>query len=206
MPIFIVLFEHQPKFAKKWPPKHDNFSHFAKHRFIKKRFVATPPFDQQLVFFNLFFWNQKQWCWTKKHNLKSGKSKDERKDFKEKQDRKPPKKEKKFDEKESQFNIFMFSLHETKAKKKEQWKKTKARNTKKAKKKDTKEERKTRRKKERQEQERDRERETEKGGGQKRLREKKRETLKTDKKMPFLGGKQGFSIKTRKRKKQIRRV
>ena len=44
-------------------------------------------------------------------------------------------------------------------------------------------------KKERQEQERererDRERETEKGGGQKRLMEKKRETLKINKKCPF---------------------
>ena len=45
MPIFIVFFEKQPKNAKKLPKKNDNFSHFAKHRFIKKnRYVATPLF------------------------------------------------------------------------------------------------------------------------------------------------------------------
>ena len=87
-------------------------------------------------------------------------------------------------------------------------KETKTRNKNKAKKKDKKEERKKRRK------ETDRERETQKEGGQKRLREKERETLKINKKCPFLGGKQGsFCInqpknKTKKikKKKLIRRV
>ena len=45
MPIFIVFFEKQPKNAKKKaPPKNDNFSHFAKHRFIKKPVMLQPPF------------------------------------------------------------------------------------------------------------------------------------------------------------------
>ena len=53
-------------------------------------------------------------------------------------------------------------------------------------------------------------------GGQKRLREKERETLKINKKCPFLGGKQGFffcikekkkqKTKKKKKQKQIRRV
>ena len=35
--------------------KNDNFSHFAKHRFIKKknRYVATPLFFEKMCFFNL---------------------------------------------------------------------------------------------------------------------------------------------------------
>ena len=57
MPIFIVFCEKQPKICqKKAPPKNDNFSHFAKHRFIKKNpLCCNPPFDQKLVFFNLGF-------------------------------------------------------------------------------------------------------------------------------------------------------
>ena len=83
---------------------------------------------------------------------------------------------------------------------KEEWqikKETQTRNQKKAKSKDKKEKRKKRRK------ERDRERETEKEGGQKRLREKERETLKINKKCPFLGGEQGFFCiqKTPKKRK-----
>ena len=35
--MFIVFFEHEPKFGKKGQKKNDNFSHFAKHRFIKKK-------------------------------------------------------------------------------------------------------------------------------------------------------------------------
>ena len=57
-----------------------------------------------------------------------------------------------------------------------------------------------------------------KGGGQKRLREKERETLKINKKCPFLGGKTGFfclleakkgkekKTKTKPNNKEIRRV
>ena len=44
MPSFIVFFEKQPKNAKKSPQKNDNFSHFAKHRFIKNPVMLQPPF------------------------------------------------------------------------------------------------------------------------------------------------------------------
>ena len=72
------------------------------------------------------------------------------------------------------------SFQETKAQKKEQKKRQKQERKRKPKKKDKKEERKTRAK------QRDRERESEKGGGQKSLREKERETLKMNqKKCPF---------------------
>ena len=58
IPNFIVLFEHQPKLAPKMGKKNDNFSHFAKHRFINKpRFVATPLLTKKLVFFNFDFFN-----------------------------------------------------------------------------------------------------------------------------------------------------
>ena len=51
---FIVFFE-QLIFAKKnAPPQNDNFSHFAKHRFIKRTFCCNPPFDQKFVFVKLF--------------------------------------------------------------------------------------------------------------------------------------------------------
>ena len=65
MPIFKVFFEHQPKFAQKMAPKkNDNFSHFAKHRLIKKkRFVATPLLTKNWCFFNLVsFETKKQRC------------------------------------------------------------------------------------------------------------------------------------------------
>ena len=73
-------------------------------------------------------------------------------------------------------------------------KETKTRNQKKAKKKDKKEERKKRRK------ETDRERETLKEGGQKRLREKERETLKINKKSPFQRENKFFCINQPKNK------
>ena len=56
MPIFIVFFENNQKIAQKIAKKNDNFSHFAKHRFIKKtRYVATPPFLKKCVFQLGFF-------------------------------------------------------------------------------------------------------------------------------------------------------
>ena len=51
---FIVLFEHQPKLGKKRGKKNDNFSHFAKHRLLKKPFCCNTPFHQKIVFFKLF--------------------------------------------------------------------------------------------------------------------------------------------------------
>ena len=55
MPIFIVLFEKQPKNAQKIAKKNDNFSHFAKHRFIKKPVMLQPPFFEKMCFFELAF-------------------------------------------------------------------------------------------------------------------------------------------------------
>ena len=188
MPIFIVLFEKQPKFCqKKAPPKNDNFSHFAKHRFIKKNpLCCNPPFDQKLVFLNLGFLKPKTMMLNNKHNSKSGK-KIRKRDFKEKTRQKTKKWEHiHWKQRNCNFICSCCSIHETKAKKKEQWKKRQKQETKrKPKKKDKKEERKTRGK------ERQRKR-NRKGGGQKRLREEERETLKINPKMPLLGGKTGF--------------
>ena len=57
MPIFIVFFEKQPKNCqKKCKKKNDNFSHFAKHRFIKKNpLCCNPPFWKKCVFQLGFF-------------------------------------------------------------------------------------------------------------------------------------------------------
>ena len=83
MPMFIVFFEKQPKNCqKKCPKKNDNFSHFAKHRFIKKDpLCCNPPFDPKLVFFNLGFLKPKTMMLNQKHNSKSGKNKDKEKRF-----------------------------------------------------------------------------------------------------------------------------
>ena len=56
--------------------------------------------------------------------------------------------------------------------------------------------------KKRQEEERDRERKNEKGGGQRKLRRNKGRHSKINKKCPFLGGKQGFSVLRSKEKEQ----
>ena len=175
---FIVFFEHLPKFGKKWS-KNDNFSHFAKHRLIKKkkRFCCNPPFDQKLVFFNFVFWNQKHWCWTKNITKNQEKNKDNKKGLQRNTRQETKKRENISGKNESQFKISCCSFHEPKAKK-ENEKETKTRNKKKTKKKDKKEEIKTRAR------ERQRKR-NRKRGGQKRLREKERETLKINKKCPF---------------------
>ena len=90
IPIFTVFFEHQPKFCQK-KAKNDNFSHFSKHRLLKKTFCCNSPFDQKLVFLNLcFFLKPKTLMLNRKHNWIPGKSKDKKKGFeREKQDRKP---------------------------------------------------------------------------------------------------------------------
>ena len=54
IPIFIVLLNINQNRPKTWAKKNDNFSHFAKHRFIKN-VMLQPPFDQNLVFFNFDF-------------------------------------------------------------------------------------------------------------------------------------------------------
>ena len=53
MPIFIVFFENNQKIAQKIAQKNDNFSHFAKHRFIKNPLCCNPPFFEKMCFFNL---------------------------------------------------------------------------------------------------------------------------------------------------------
>ena len=54
IPIFIVFVEHQPKLAKNGQKINDNFSHFAKHRFIKKKnFLLQPPFSPKIGVFQL---------------------------------------------------------------------------------------------------------------------------------------------------------
>ena len=81
---FIGFFEEQPKFAKKCPPQNDNFSQFAKHRFItKKTFVATPLLPKIGVF-QLGFFETKNIDVEQKHNLKPGKSKDKKQGFENK--------------------------------------------------------------------------------------------------------------------------
>ena len=54
---FIVFFEQQLKFGKRRGKKNDNFSHFAKHRFIKSPFCCNPPFWPKICAFQFVFWN-----------------------------------------------------------------------------------------------------------------------------------------------------
>ena len=135
-----------------------------------------------------------------KRNSKSGKKKDKKKRFQRENKTGNQKREHiHWKPRNCNFIFSCCSIHETKAKKKEQWKKRQKQETKrKPKKEDKKEERKTRGK------ERQRKR-NRKGGGQKRLREEERETLKINQKMPLLGGKQGFSIKAKKGKEPKRK-
>ena len=74
--------------------KNDNFSHFAKHRFIKNTVLLQPPFWPKIGVFQLGFFETKNNDVEQKHNLKSAKNKDKTKrDFKEKR-RQETKKEK----------------------------------------------------------------------------------------------------------------
>ena len=129
-----------------------------------------------------------------KHNLKSGNSKDKKKGLERNKREDTPKKEN-IDEENfaiEYFNVVPFMKQKQRRKKRKE--RAKRRSRKKANKRDKKEERKKKR-------ERDREREREKEGGQKRLREKERETLKIDKKCHFLGeNKVLFVLKSKERK------
>ena len=159
--------------------------------------MLQPPFWPKIGVFELGFLKPKTMMLNNKHSSKSGKKRKIRKRYFKEKTRQETKKREHIHWKPRNCN-FIFSccsIHETKAKKKEQWKKRQEQETKrKPKKKDKKEERKTRAK------ERQRKR-NRKGGGQKRLREEERETLKINQKMPLLGGKQGFfSIKSKERK------
>ena len=129
--------KNSQKFAKQKapPPQNDNFSHLAKHRFIKKKNVMLqPPFWPKIGVFELgFFWNQKQWCWTTNITLNQEKRKIRKKYFKDKT-RQETKKKEHIHWKQRNFN-FIFSccsIHETKNKEERTMKKeTKTRNKKK---------------------------------------------------------------------------
>ena len=203
---FILLFWTWPKnWQKNGPKKNDNFSHFAKQRLIKKKkkhFVATPLLTKNVCLFKLSVLKPKTLMLNKKHNLKWGKTKIRKRNLKEK--RQETKKRENIDEEKNlQLNFFdvvpFMKEKQRRKKKKERDKNNEPKDSKITK---------TRRKKERKEKE----------GGQKRLREKERETLKINKKCPFLGENKFFCIKQpknkkpktknkkKKQQKQIRRV
>ena len=69
--------------------QNDNFSYFAKHRFIKQTVLLQPPFWPKIGVFQLGFFETKNIDVEQKHNLKSGESKDKKNISKRKQDRKP---------------------------------------------------------------------------------------------------------------------
>ena len=161
--------------------ENDKFSHFAKHRLMKKQktFCCIPPFTKMFFLFNFVFFETKTLMLNQRHNLKSGKSKNEKGIGKKKQDWKTQKRENISEKNKLQFNGLMLFLSWNKSKEERKGKKErKTRNKMKAKKK-------TRRKKESIEQERDRERENEKGWGQKRLRRNKGRHSKINKKCPL---------------------
>ena len=56
--------------AKTRAKKNDNFSHFPKHRLIKKPFCCNSPFDQKLVFFNFVFLKPKTLMLNKKLKIR----------------------------------------------------------------------------------------------------------------------------------------
>ena len=77
--MFVVFLNINQDWPKKGQQKNDNFLHFAKHKLIKKkRFVATPLFTKNCCFSTWFF-ETKNIDVERKHNLKSGNSKDKKK-------------------------------------------------------------------------------------------------------------------------------
>ena len=176
--------------------KNDNFSHFPKHRFIKKPVLLQLPFWPKIGVFQLCFLRPKTLMLNKKHNLKTGKSKDKKKGLERKSKTGNQKKEKIFQEKLNcnwKLSCCFFSWNKSKEE----------RNMKKRQKQESKRKQKERQEGRKKTRERERQRKrNRKGGGQKRLREKERETSKINKKCPFLGGKQDFLwIKNKERKK-----
>ena len=167
---FIVFFEHQPKIAKKWQ-KNDNFWHFAKHRLIKNTVLLQPPCWPKVLFFELFVLKPKTLMLNKKHNLKSGNSKDKKRNLKQKKTGNQKKREYWW-RKNLQFNILMLFLSWKKSKGERKIKKdTKTRNQKKAKK-----QRQEGIKKEKKKKERQRKRNRKRGRPKEAKRERKRNT------------------------------
>ena len=68
-----MFFENEQKIAKMLK-QNDNFSHFARHRLFKNRYVATPLLTKNWCFLNLLFF--KKTLMLNKKKLKSRKSKD----------------------------------------------------------------------------------------------------------------------------------
>ena len=197
MPIFSALFEKTAKnLPKKAPPKNDNFSHFAKHRFIKNTVMLQPPFWPKIGVFELGFLKPK--VLNNKHNSKSGKKKDKKKRFQRENKTGNQKRiTHSLKTKKLQFYIFMLFYSWNKSKEERTMKKeTKTRN-----KKNAQEERQEGRKKDK------RKRETEKKK-QKRGRPKKvkggrkRNTENKPKNAPFRGKNKVFLLKQRKERNQ----
>ena len=142
---FVCFGNINQKLPKKMAQKNDNFWHFAKHRFIKKnRFVATPLLTKKLCFVKLFVLKPKTSMLNKKHNLKSGNSKDKKKGVERKTRQETEKKRNDWWRKNCNWIFWCCSFHETKAKKKQKNKETKTKTPKESKKKDKKEEKRTR--------------------------------------------------------------
>ena len=71
--------------ANTWAKKNDNFSHFPKHRFIKKKpFCCNSPSDQKLVFLNFAFLKPKTLMLNKNITKNEEKAKIRKRDWKEK--------------------------------------------------------------------------------------------------------------------------
>ena len=79
--LFLQCFSASTKFCPKMRLKNDNFSHFVKHRSLKKTFVATPSLDKKLVCFNLSFAKTKNTdvYWTKTHHKIRKRNEDKKK-------------------------------------------------------------------------------------------------------------------------------
>ena len=199
---YSVFWKTAKNLPKEKPQKTITFHIFAKHRFIKKTVMLQPPFWPKIGVFELgVFWNQNQWCWTTNITQNQEKRKIRKRDFKEKARQETKKREHiHWKPRNCNFIFSCCSIHETKAKKKEQWKKeTKTRNKKKAK-----EERQEGRKKDKRKIET--EKEKQKRGRPKKVKGgRKRNTENKPKNVPFMGKNRVFLLKQKKRKEPKRK-
>ena len=172
IPMFIVLLNFNQNLPKNGPQKNDNFSHFAKHRFmIKKPFCCNPPFDQNWCYSTCVF-ETKNNDVEQKHNLKSAKNKDKKNGFQREKKTGNQKRENIDEGKLCSWIFWCCSFHETKAKKKEKERKRQNKEAKESKKeRQERKEKRTRR-------ERQKKRNW-KRGSPKKAKEKQRETHET---------------------------
>ena len=91
IPIFTVLFEHQPNFARKWAQKRITFR-ILQNTGYKKNVLLQPPTWPKIgvFFFSLSFLKEKHWCWPKTQLKTRKKERQEKGIWKTKEDRKPP--------------------------------------------------------------------------------------------------------------------